>query len=316
MPRCVERAPQCAWFPGHSHTSQAESYRGWKNILRMGIPDTQASYARGASLGMTADRTNQKGISAFDYNSSSANNAMKKPKLLHKDDMMPLQYALLCSRRLCSLLTCGIVLFSLTAWGCQTAYYETMEKLGYHKRDLMVSDVKKARDAQQEAKEQFKSALDRFTKTLNIPSGQLQEKYDVLNTEYERSEAKAQSVRDRIASVEDVSEALFKEWNAELKEYSSDALRKNSQRQLTQTRTHYAQLIKAMKRAETKMDPVLAKFKDQVLFLKHNLNAQTIASLKGELISVEGNVDSLIKELNASIKEADSFIASMAKDNA
>jgi hypothetical protein len=191
-----------------------------------------------------------------------------------------------------------------------------MEKMGYHKRDLMVSDVEKARDAQQEAKEQFKSALDRFTKTLNIQGGELQEKYDILNTEYERSEAKAKAVRERIASVEDVSEALFEEWAAELKEYSSDALRRSSQKKLTQTRTQYAQLIKAMKRAESKMDPVLVKFKDQVLFLKHNLNAQTIASLKNELISVEGNIASLIKELNASIQEADAFIAAMAKDSA
>lgn len=225
-------------------------------------------------------------------------------------------YSPFCSHKLFLLLTCGFVLLSLTTLGCQTVYYGTMEKMGYHKRDLMVSDVEKARDAQQEAKEQFKSALDRFTKTLNIQGGELQEKYDILNTEYERSEVKAKAVRDRIDSVEDVSEALFEEWTAELKDYSSDALRQSSQKKLTQTRTQYAQLIKAMKRAESKMDPVLVKFKDQVLFLKHNLNAQTIASLKNELISVEGNIASLIKELNASIQEADSFIAAMAKDSA
>jgi hypothetical protein len=209
-----------------------------------------------------------------------------------------------------------MILFGLTALGCQTVYYDAMEKLGYPKRDLMVSDVEKARDAQQEAKEQFKSALERFTKTLNVKGGELQEKYDILNTEYEKSEAKAQAVRDRIASVEDVSQALFEEWEAELKEYSSATLRQSSQKKLTQTRTQYAQLIKAMKRAETKMDPVLAKFKDQVLFLKHNLNAQAIASLKSELVSVEGNIASLIKEMETSIQEADSFIASMAKDSA
>ena len=62
------------------------------------------------------------------------------------------------------------------------------------------------------------------------------------------------------------------------------------------------------------MDPVLAKLKDQVLFLKHNLNAQAIASLKSELVTVEGNIQSLIKDLNASIQEADSFIDSMEKD--
>jgi hypothetical protein len=149
---------------------------------------------------------------------------------------------------------------------------------------------------------------------LDIQGGELQEKYEALNSEYERSEAKANAVRNRIASVEDVSEALFREWTAELKQYSSAALRKKSQEQLTKTRTHYAQLIKVMKRAEARMDPVLAKFKDQVLFLKHNLNAQAIASLKSELVSVEGNINSLIKDLNTSIQEADSFIAAMPKD--
>ena len=218
-------------------------------------------------------------------------------------------------RRRSFLQTYAIVLFAVIGLSCQTAYYETMEQFGYHKRDLLVRDVEKARDAQQEAKEQFKSALDRFTKTLDIQGGELQEKYEALNKEYERSEDKANSVRKRVASVEDVSEALFTEWNAELKEYSSSTLRKKSQEQLTQTRAQYAHLIKAMKRAEAKMDPVLAKFKDQVLFLKHNLNAQAIASLKGELVSVEGNINSLIKDLNASIQEADSFIAAMPKSN-
>jgi hypothetical protein len=234
---------------------------------------------------------------------------------LDKDSIMYVPN-LLDFHRLVSLsLICAIALFNLTGSGCQTAYYETMEKLGYHKRDLMVSDVKKARDAQQDAKEQFKSALDRFTKTLNVQGGELQDKYDVLNEEYQQSEKRAQAVRDRIASVEHVSDALFEEWSAELKQYSSAALRQKSQKQLTQTRSQYAQLIKAMKRAEAKMDPVLAKLKDHVLFLKHNLNAQAIVSLKSELITVEGNIRSLIKDLNASIQEADSFIASMEKDN-
>ena len=232
-----------------------------------------------------------------------------------QDDTVHLKHSLLNVRKLSFPLTYGIMLLTLTGLGCQTAYYGTMEKLGYHKRDLLVRDVTKARDAQQEAKEQFKSALDRFTKTLDIQGGELQEKYETLNSEYERSEAKANAVRNRIASVEDVSEALFREWNAELKEYSSSALCKKSQEQLTKTRTHYAQLIKVMKRAEAKMAPVLAKFKDQVLFLKHNLNAQAIASLKSELASVEGNINSLIKDLNTSIQEADSFIAAMPKDN-
>ncbi len=73
----------------------------------------------------------------------------------------------------------------------------------------------------------------------------------------------------------------------------------------------YGQLIRAMKRAEAKMAPVLAAFHDQVLFFKHNLNAQAIASLKGNLASIESDIAVLIREMEASIREANRFIDAM-----
>ena len=197
--------------------------------------------------------------------------------------------------------------------GCESAYYSTMEKFGYHKRDLMVNRVESARDAQEDAKEQFESALEKFISVLDYKGGQLEEKYNQLNTEYEKSVARAQTVHERIEAVEDVSEDLFAEWEAELSEYSNQNLRRSSERKLKQTRRQYSQLIGAMKRAERKIDPVLTAFHDQVLYLKHNLNAQAIASLQSELVSVEANVASLIKEMEASIKEANAFIDTMAK---
>ena len=209
-----------------------------------------------------------------------------------------------------------ILIFSLALLGsgCETAYYGTMEKLGYHKRDLMVNRVESARDAQEDAKEQFESALEKFSSVLQFDGGDLEDKYDQLKAAYDRSSARAQTVRDRIDSVEDVSSDLFDEWEAELSEYSSDSLRRSSARKLKQTRRQYTQLIGAMKRAESKMDPVLTAFHDQVLFLKHNLNARAIASLQTELISVESEVNSLIKDMNASIKEADAFINAMTSE--
>lgn len=198
--------------------------------------------------------------------------------------------------------------------GCETAYYGTMEKLGYEKRDLMVNRVESAREAQEDAKEQFESALDKFSSVLQFDGGALEDKYDQLKTAYDRSNARAQTVRDRIKSVENVAADLFKEWETELSEYSSDNLRRSSARKLNQTRRQYAKLIGAMKRAESKMDPVLVAFNDQVLFLKHNLNAKAIASLQTELVSVESEVNSLIKDMNASIREADAFISAMAKE--
>jgi Skp family chaperone for outer membrane proteins len=198
--------------------------------------------------------------------------------------------------------------------GCSSAYYGTLEKLGYPKRDLMVNRVESARDAQQDAKEEFESALEKFKSVLNFDGGALEEKYHQLKAAYDRSDARAETVRDRIESVEDVAEALFEEWEAELDQYSSSSLRRSSDRKLQQTKQQYARLINAMKRAEKKMEPVLAAFHDQVLFLKHNLNAKAIASLQTELVSVQSEIDGLIREMNASIKEANAFIGAMAQE--
>ena len=196
-------------------------------------------------------------------------------------------------------------------FGCESTYYKTMETMGYHKRDIMVDRVQDARDAQEDAKDQFESALEQFSTVLNFQGGDLEEKYNRLKSEYEDSEEKAQAVRLRIDEVEDVAEDLFVEWQEELNQYTSSSLRKSSARKLAETKRQYAKLIGAMKRAERKIDPVLNAFRDQVLYLKHNLNAQAIASLQSELVSIESDVARLIKEMEASIKEANSFISSM-----
>jgi len=208
-----------------------------------------------------------------------------------------------------------ILLSCLALAACQSAYYGTMEKLGVHKRDILVDRVEKARDSQDEAKEQFASALDRFRHVVGTPDTPLSEKYDTLKEELDRSEEKAAQVRDRIEQVEDVAEALFDEWEEELDQYSSETLRRSSATKLKETRSRYNQMIKAMKRAEAKIDPVLVPLRDQVLYLKHNLNAQAIASLKSELRSIETDVSTLIREMDKAIREADQFIQGMEKES-
>lgn len=207
--------------------------------------------------------------------------------------------------------TCSIVLFFcalLFVGGCSSTYYSAMEKMGVHKRDMMVDRVTEGRDAQEEAKEQFQSALEQFASVVETKDSDLSKQYKVLNREYEKSLASADEVHDRIDSIESVSEALFAEWEDELKQYSSEALRRDSKKKLQQTRSQYEQLINAMKRAESKINPVLTLFHDQVLYLKHNLNAQAIASLQGELVNMENDVAGLVKEMEEAIKEANDFI--------
>jgi len=206
----------------------------------------------------------------------------------------------------------ALVTLSLTA--CSSMYYSGLEKMGIPKRDIMVHRVEKARDTQQDAKEQFKTTLEQFSAVTEFKGGDLEAVYNKLNSEYEASKDEAAAVSKRIADIEDVSAALFAEWADEAEQFSTASLRRNSLRKLSATKQQYNKLITAMHRAEAKMEPVLAIFKDQVLILKHSLNAQAIASLKNDLASVESDVNTLIKAMNQSINEADDFIKTMEKN--
>lgn len=205
----------------------------------------------------------------------------------------------------------AVCLLGIALAGCETVYYSTLEKFGVEKRDILVDRVGEARDAQQEAKQQFESSLEQFIAVTNFSGGDLEDQYRKLKAEFEDSEDKANQVRERIASLERVSEDLFDEWRGELGQYSNPDLRRSSQRQLQQTEASYGKLIKAMKAAERKMDPVLAALRDRVLFLKHNLNARAIASLKSQRDVIKTDVSALVRDMNRSIDEADRFIKAM-----
>ncbi len=207
------------------------------------------------------------------------------------------------------------LLIALLLGGCQSMYYGAMEKMGIEKRDILVDRVDNAREAQQEAKDQFESALEKFIAVTDYSGGDLEKQYKTLKSEYEDSISRAEAVRDKIKSVEDVADALFEEWQEELKQYSSADLRRSSERQLKATKKSYSTLMTAMKAVEKKIDPVLTAFNDRVLYLKHNLNANAIASLKSQRKSVETDIQGLIKDMNKSIAEADKFIKSMSKNS-
>lgn len=203
----------------------------------------------------------------------------------------------------------SFVLFAATVLtGCSSVYYNTMEQFGIEKRDILMDRVEEARDSQEDAKEQFASALEQFTTLLNFDGGELQRVYDRLNTEFERSERRAEEVSDRIRAVENVSEDLFDEWEDELDLYTDQNLRASSERTLRQTRLRYGQVVDTMHAAENTMIPVLNAFRDQVLFLRHNLNSQAIASLRSEVTSIENDIATLIEEMEASIDESNRFL--------
>lgn len=207
-------------------------------------------------------------------------------------------------------LSCLLPLLLLFS-GCTSVQYSAMEKVGVYKRDILVDRVEDAQQAQQEAKEEVASAYEQFTALVKVDGGDLEKTYKKLKSSVDDTQDSVDEVDARIAAIESVAEDLFDEWRDELGQYSNPKLRSSSEQKLRDTQVRYKRMLASMKSARSRIDPVLHVFQDHVLFLKHNLNARALASLKTEVGSIEDKVGQLIREMELAIAEADRFIRTM-----
>ena len=208
----------------------------------------------------------------------------------------------------------ALITLLVTLTACQSAYYAAWEKVGVEKREILVDRVEDARESQQDAEEQFTSALEEFSALIQFDGGDLEEAYQSLNDQYEASQSAAQDVTNRIDKIESVAEALFDEWEAELEQYSNASLKSTSKQKLSETRIKYNKMVRAMRKVESSMEPVLRTLQDNVLFLKHNLNASAIGALQGELNDIERDVKTLLIDMQSAIAQSNDFIADMNGD--
>lgn len=199
----------------------------------------------------------------------------------------------------------------LNGAGCRNMYYAAYEKMGVYKRDLLKKRVVEARDEQKDAQQQFKYALTRLKEITRFEGGEAERAYRDLKAEYDDCVRQAGVVRGRIRDVEIVAQDLFREWEAEIGQINTPSLQSSSRQQLESTKRRYDELHAALVAAEHTMEPVLRQFNDYVLYLKHNLNAQAIASLKGEAANITTEINRLIEQMNRSIARADEFVKSL-----
>ncbi len=192
--------------------------------------------------------------------------------------------------------------------GCQSAYYGALEKVGIAKREVLVDRVVAARKSQDEAQVAYVDALDQFRTVVAVDGGNLEATYHRLKGRLEQAQARADAFSARIDAVESVADALFREWSGELKQYQDAGLRARSKTALERTRIRYQAVQQAMRRAQASFKPALAGLNDQVLYLKHNLNAAAIGAIRNELPRMQDDAERLRRDIEYSSSEADRFL--------
>jgi len=207
-----------------------------------------------------------------------------------------------------------LILLVLSLTACETTQnikYGALEKVGIHKRDILVDHIKSTSKTQAQAKEEFKTAYQQLSELVAIDDNGLEQKYNKLKRAVDNSESRTAELKNRISKVDQVANDLFKEWQQEITQYQNDRLRSISANNLTVTKQRYAVIYQKMQQSYDKVIPVLRVLQDNTLYLKHNLNARAVSGLSNEVISVENKVTELIRQMELSIDESQQFIDQM-----
>jgi hypothetical protein len=197
-----------------------------------------------------------------------------------------------------------IILFT----GCRSTYYAMWESVGKEKRHLLRDEVTAAREDQARASEEFKDALTRIKELTGFEGGELEDAYRRLKGDFEDCQHRASVIDDRIRNVDQIAADLFAEWENEIGQMTNATFRSKSRQSLIRTRDRYKRLHRSMVLARSRMDPVLTRLNDYVLYLKHNLNAQAVGALGAEMTSIQTDVNVLVRDIERSIQEADAFL--------
>ena len=110
----------------------------------------------------------------------------------------------------------SVIVFSLLLSGCHSTYYKAMSTLGKEKRDILVQRIKDAKKDQDQTKQQLQTTMQSFQALTGFQGGSLEKSYKRLNSDYESANSQAGKLHDKIQSIDQVSNDLFKEWQGEI----------------------------------------------------------------------------------------------------
>ena len=206
----------------------------------------------------------------------------------------------------------SLIVFALLLSGCHSTYYKAMSTLGKEKRDILVSRIKDAKKDQDQTKQKLQTTMESFQALTGFKGGSLEKSYKRLNSDYESAASQAGKLHEKIQSIDQVSNDLFKEWQGEISAMDNGKLKSQDTVMLRNAKTRQATYMRAMHRTEDQIEPVLKAFHDQGLFLKPNLNARAIGSLKNTSAGLQSDVAGLVQSIDSSSQEADKLISSLA----
>jgi hypothetical protein len=116
-------------------------------------------------------------------------------------------------------------------------------------------------------------------------------------------------------SVEPMTRAadqLFLRWTKDLESFGNTRMRQRSQSRLDETRTRYQSILGATQAAQIALDSYNKDLRDHALFLRHDLNATSVESIRADVRLLNEQIQELDKRFDATTAAARAYVESTA----
>lgn len=175
------------------------------------------------------------------------------------------------------------------------------------KHDLLAERVQEIIALQEEAKQHIEVAFDALS-NVSGDANAIEIQLDEIADTYESGEGVTQDLKKQIEAVNDIANALFREWRSELRQYTNKNLRKKSAENLSDTKKQYVAVYLSMQTAYKSIEPLLGLMHDNRLYLKHNRTEKALEGFQSEVEAVGNDMASIIKNIEGSIQQSEAFV--------
>jgi len=128
----------------------------------------------------------------------------------------------------------------------------------------------------------------------------------------EQSEHQAEQLRDSIDPMDANAKRVFKQWATDLREFTSPSLLKRSEARMEATQERYNKVSESAERAHEALVTVNKAMRDHALFLGHDLNAESLEAVKGDVAEMAKDAGELDGALERCMESAQSYVSASA----
>jgi len=206
-----------------------------------------------------------------------------------------------------------IACFALSAAGCASAVYDSLERRGVDAKSVLSDRVADARDDANAAAAKIEAAGQALGATRGLEGAPLARQIDSARAAAQDAAIAAQDVRLASDTVGAAGGRYFREWEEEIGLYETTAERSAAAARLNADREGHRRLGGALGAASLRLSPALTLLTDEIAVLRKNPTSGVVVSSRAGRIDTASNAAvEAAGALRSAAGEADSFLAALS----